>query len=138
MIDLFFFACSTAAAILSFSLVANLPAQEPMETASPLGSSALATTVTGTENTATPEPAADSNLHSTVDLRNEVSADPRRFHYGLDITFRGVYDDNINISQTDRVSDFYFTIEPTLTLGFGDIIGREENFLRLDYAPSLF
>ena len=109
-----------------------------MGTASPLGQSTPATTATGTENTATPEPAADSNLHSTVDLRNEVSADPRRFHYGLDITFRGVYDDNINISQTDRVSDFYFTIEPLLTLGFGDIIGREENFLRFDYAPSLF
>jgi hypothetical protein len=51
---------------------------------------------------------------------------------------RGVYDDNINISQTQRVSDYFYTIEPVLTLGAGDISGQEDNFIRFDYAPSLF
>ena len=56
----------------------------------------------------------------------------------MHLTIRGVYDDNINISQTNRVSDYYFTIEPVLTLGLGDINGHEDNYIRLDYAPSLF
>src|SRR5205814_1202201 len=83
-------------------------------------------------------PAVDSNLNPTTDLRNEVTAEPRRFQYGVKVTMRGVYDDNINLSQTARVSDYYFTIEPVLTLGLGDILGHEDNYIRLDYAPSLF
>src|SRR5205085_10879444 len=78
------------------------------------------------------------NLHTTTDFGNEVSAEPRRFQYGLQVTMRGVYDDNINISQANRVSDYYFTIEPVLTLGLGDITGHDDNYIRLDYAPSLF
>jgi hypothetical protein len=64
------------------------------------------------------------------------SSEPRRFHYGLQLTVRGVWDDNIFISQTDRKSDYYFAIEPQLTLGFGDIEGRSRSYLRLDYMPS--
>src|SRR5437667_2814106 len=81
-------------------------------------------------------PLPDSGLHNVT--QTEVSAEPRRFQYQLQITARGVYDDNINNSQSARVSDYYFTIEPTLTLGLGDIIGHQENYLRFDYAPSLF
>jgi hypothetical protein len=82
----------------------------------------------------TPEP----NLHSALVPENQVSSEPRRFQYEFKVTARGVYDDNINISQTNRVSDYYFTIEPVLTLGLGDIVGHEGNYIRLDYAPSLF
>src|SRR5205085_10722880 len=46
--------------------------------------------------------------------------------------------DNINITQTSRVSDHYLTIEPLLTLDAGNINSREENYLPLDYAPSSF
>jgi len=63
---------------------------------------------------------------------------PRRFQYGLLFRLRGVYDDNINISQSNRVSDFYLVIEPTVTLGLGDIFQTEENYIRLDYTPSVF
>jgi hypothetical protein len=49
---------------------------------------------------------------------------------------RGVWDDNIFISHTNRVSDYYFAIEPELTLGIGDIAGRSRSYLRLDYMPS--
>ena len=64
------------------------------------------------------------------------SGEPRRFHYGLQMTVRGVWDDNIFISNTNRVSDYYFAIEPQLTLGIGDIMGRSRSYLRLDYMPS--
>src|SRR5713226_3661233 len=68
---------------------------------------------------------------------NVPSGEPRRFHYELGLTVRGVYDDNIFISHTDRVSDYYFAIEPMLTIGCGDIEGRGGNYIRLDYMPSV-
>jgi Putative beta-barrel porin 2 len=64
------------------------------------------------------------------------SGEPRRFHYGLLFTVRGVWDDNIFISHTDKKSDYYFAIEPQVTLGFGDMQGRSTSYLRLDYMPS--
>ncbi len=45
-------------------------------------------------------------------------------------TVRGVWDDNIFLSHTDKTSDYYFAIEPQLTLGFGDIQGRSRSYLR--------
>src|SRR5436190_1110850 len=126
-------------AIFLLVLSASVQAQETLGTAPTFASSSQPVTAINTESSQSAlSPAPDSNLHSTNDLRDQVSSEPRRFQYGLEITFRGVYDDNINISQTNPISDFYFTIEPLLTLGFGDIKGREENFLRLDYAPSVF
>src|SRR6266567_177309 len=62
---------------------------------------------------------------------NDSSAEPRRFHYNLRLTIRGVYDDNINISHTNRISDYYFAIVPGITLGYGDIEGRGGNYIRL-------
>jgi Uncharacterized protein conserved in bacteria (DUF2320). len=64
------------------------------------------------------------------------TGEPRRFHYGLLFTVRGVWDDNIFLSHTDKTSDYYFAIEPQLTLGFGDMEGRSRSYLRLDYMPS--
>jgi Putative beta-barrel porin 2 len=64
------------------------------------------------------------------------SGEPRRFHYELRLTVRGVWDDNIFISHTDKVSDYYFAIEPEITIGVGDIEGRNRSYLRLDYMPS--
>ena len=64
------------------------------------------------------------------------SGEPRRFHYALQLTVRGVWDDNIFISHTDRKSDYYFAIEPEITIGAGDIEGRSRSYLRLDYMPS--
>jgi hypothetical protein len=64
------------------------------------------------------------------------SGEPRRFYYKLGLTVRGVWDDNIFISHTNRVSDYYFAIEPYITIGVGDIEGRNKSYLRLDYMPS--
>ena len=66
----------------------------------------------------------------------EPSSQPRRFYYGLMFTVRGVWDDNIFLSHTNKTSDYYFAIEPQLTLGFGDIQGRSRSYLRFDYMPS--
>jgi hypothetical protein len=129
----------SATAIFLFSLNMSVRAQETPDTALSSTSSSQPITAISTETSQSVlTPAPDSNLHSTTDLRDQVSSEPRRFQYELKISVRGVYDDNINISQTDRVSDYYFTIEPVLTLGAGDITGHEDNFIRLDYAPGLF
>lgn len=68
----------------------------------------------------------------------EVSAVPKRFQYAFRLTLRGVYDDNIFLSEFNEVDGYYFAIEPGVTLGYGDIVGRSRNYIRLDYAPSIF
>lgn len=65
-----------------------------------------------------------------------VAATPRRFAYSLNLRMRAVYDDNIFLTPNAQEGDFYFTIEPQITLGFGDIVGNEQNYVRLDYAPG--
>ncbi|PYK91981.1 MAG: hypothetical protein DME35_00395 [Verrucomicrobia bacterium] len=130
-----------AGAIACFSLVfvAKVLAQEAVGTAATSAPSSEPVAEMSAESSVPIlTPAADSNLYSSNDLRKEVSAEPRRFQYGFKVTVRGVYDDNINISQTNRVSDYYFSIEPVLTLGLGDITGAGDNYIRLDYAPALF
>jgi hypothetical protein len=127
----------TIAALLAFC--PEMLAQEAVGTTSISASNTQPVIEAGSENSASSlNPTPDSNLHTVTDVRNEVSAEPRRFQYGLQIITRGVYDDNINISQAGHVADWYFTIEPTLTLGFGDISGHEDNYLRLDYFPAMF
>ena len=64
------------------------------------------------------------------------SGEPRRFHYELRLTVRGVWDDNIFISHTNKASDYYFAIEPEITIGVGDVGGPGRSYLRLDYMPS--
>lgn len=80
----------------------------------------------------TDEPAANAPTGDAV------SAVPKRFQYAFRLNIRGVYDDNIFLRHTDRVGDFYFAIEPGLTLGWGDIVGTDMNSVRLDYAPAIF
>jgi hypothetical protein len=130
-------ACCSAGviAVFFFPQAANALTEEVSTTAPTTLSSQAAET---TSSSPTLNSTGESNLHSTTDLRNEVTADPRRFQYELKVTVRGVYDDNINLSQTAHDSDYYFTIEPILTLGVGNITSREDNYIRLDYAPSLF
>jgi polysaccharide biosynthesis protein VpsM len=73
----------------------------------------------------------------TVSSSEIASGQPRRFHYRFGLTVRGVYDDNIFLTNTNKIDDWYFAIEPMLTVGFGDIEGQAGNFLRLDYIPSI-
>ncbi len=77
-----------------------------------------------------------SSTNYTAAQTNAIPPPRARFHYHLQLTVRGVWDDNIFISHTNRVSDYYFAIEPEITIGFGDIEGRSSSYFRLDYMPS--
>jgi hypothetical protein len=84
-------------------------------------------------------PATEPNVQPAESIAPQpYSPQPRRFQYGLLFRVRGVYDDNINISQFNPISDYYFAIEPTVTVGVGDVFEQQENYLRLDYTPSVF
>jgi hypothetical protein len=87
----------------------------------------------------TPEAGSPYGGFSTKNIavgEGPPSSQPRRFYYGLLFTVRGVWDDNIFLSHSHKTSDYYFAIEPQLTLGIGDIQGRSRSYLRLDYMPS--
>jgi hypothetical protein len=68
---------------------------------------------------------------------NPVNENFRRFRYNLGVTVREVYDDNINISSFQRISDTYTVIEPGIHLGFGDSAGGF-NYLTFDYIASAY
>src|SRR6266542_3597847 len=71
---------------------------------------------TAAQTNAIPPPRA-AGPYGSVDNKNVSvgeaipSGESRRFHYHLQLTVRGVWDDNIFISHTNRVSDYYFAIE---------------------------
>ena len=72
------------------------------------------------------------------------SSEPRRFYYGLQFTVRGVWDDNIFLSHTNKTSDYYFAIEPQLTLGLGRVSGpslsikKRIGLCATSYSPHCF
>ena len=68
---------------------------------------------------------------------NPVNENFRRFRYNLGVTVREVYDDNINISSINRISDSFTVIEPAIHLGFGDSAGGF-NYLTFDYIASAY
>ena len=80
-----------------------------------------------------PLPARQSDVSVVSSSGGSVSAIPRKFHYMASVTVRGVYDDNIFLTQNNRVGDYFLTIEPQISLWLGDI-GSDFNYLRLDYA----
>jgi hypothetical protein len=99
------------------------------------------TNYTTAQTSAMPAPAAGGpyggfSTKNVAGGEGPPSGEPRRFHYGLQLTVRGVWDDNVFISHTNRESDYYFAIEPQITIGVGDMEGRSRSYLRLDYMPS--
>ena len=116
----------------------SLPSSEEAfpSTPEPLSSS---TNYTAAQTNAIPLPTAAGPYGGSNNVfpgGETISSEPRRFHYELRLTVRGVWDDNIFISHTNKVSDYYFAIEPEITIGVGDIEGRNRSYLRLDYMPS--
>ena len=86
-----------------------------------------------------PLPVASTDPETETGPASQVdSGIPRRFHYKLRLSVRSVYDDNINLFESNRISDFYTSIEPAIMLGFGDTEARSENYIRLDYIPAVF
>jgi len=68
---------------------------------------------------ASPPALSDVSRGASAIPGGTLSQTPRRFQYNLSVSERTVYDDNINLSHSNRESDLYFAIEPTLSLGFG-------------------
>jgi hypothetical protein len=66
-----------------------------------------------------------------------VSENVRRFHYELTIQVAEIYDNNLSLAPNNRIHDYYTRLGAVLTLGFGDTIMREENFLEMFYEPDL-
>jgi hypothetical protein len=128
-----------AAAGLLLSCVAMATAQDPL----PPTSQPAVNYPSSAPNPPAPaveiNPAEQPTVHQAPNtLEESYAPQRRRFQYELLLKVRGVYDDNINISHFDSISDYYFAIEPTFTVGLGDIFERAETFLRLDYTPSVF
>src|SRR6266404_2757819 len=83
-------------------------------------------------------PAPSEGGKEIYGARTSITSAPKRFQWGVRLTIRGVYDDNILLSHFDRIHDWYVAIEPAITIGYGDIVARQDNYIRLDYAPSIF
>jgi hypothetical protein len=59
------------------------------------------------------------------------------FEYAVHLTIRGAYDDNIGLTHTNRLDDFFVQIQPSLMLAIGDVV-KQENFLAARYSPSFY
>ena len=75
------------------------------------------TNYTTAQTTVVPAPVATGPYGGSATTYSQpakrlISGEPRRFHYGLSLTVRGVWDDNIFLSHTNKVSGYYFAIEP--------------------------
>jgi len=68
-----------------------------------------------------------------------ISPTPNRFQWGLSLLVRGVYDDNVTLAPPGfrKFSDWYVGIQPAIAVGWGDVVGRQGNYIRLDYAPEI-
>ncbi len=62
----------------------------------------------------------------------------RRFRYAFRLALSSAYNDNLQLAAGRSGGGFYFTLEPGVTVGIGDAITKEGNYLRLDYSPSVF
>ncbi|MFN2623426.1 MAG: outer membrane beta-barrel protein [Chthoniobacterales bacterium] len=127
------FLCAFSSAKAQEALVASVTTTEPNAEIAPEQSVDLTSEVNPPLPVASTDPSVQNAPATNADM-----GVPRRFHYHLQLSVRSVYDDNINLFHTNRISDFYTSIEPALMLGFGDTEGRSENYLRLDYIPAVF
>lgn len=82
-------------------------------------------------------PMVDQNGNN-VPTGQPVADTPRRFHYVLSATVRGVYDDNVFISTSNPTSDYYFVLEPSIYIALGGGGAESVNSLSLTYRPSVF
>ncbi len=84
--------------------------------------------------TATPAPGSAEAAATTNNIGTA-----RRFQYAIALTLGSTFDDNIFLEPvgTER-SDLYFTIQPSLSLGFGGGSGGTgaDNLIRFRYSPQ--
>jgi hypothetical protein len=121
------FNCRTIASVLA-AIGALLPLKTTGQTTGP------EVTEPSTAN-APPMERASQTVDTTN--ANPVNENFRRFRYNFGVTVREVYDDNINITSSNRMSDSYTVLEPVIHLGFGDSEGGF-NYLAFDYILSAY
>lgn len=132
-----------AAIAMLFSFSATAFAQEALlasnTTAEPPDSIAPEQSIDLTSDVNPPLPVASTDAATeTTPAARVDSGIPRRFHYEFRLSVRGVYDDNINLYESNPISDFYTSIEPSIMIGLGDTETKAENYLRLEYIPAVF
>ena len=130
-----------ALACISLAIVSNVAAQDAYTAIEPKPLTLTDGTRSYEQVPSPSEGPSEINNPPSIEIRNDdsgISATPHKFHYGFRLTVRGVYDDNILLTENFKEHDYYFAIEPGFTIGYGDIVQRQENYIRLDYAPSVF
>ncbi len=117
----------------------NLLAEENRSAASESSSPGKAQTPSvETRPEENPQTSLEPELPQSAEIETiaeEMPATPRRLRYQVSLSVREVYDDNINISSTNREEDFYTVIDPTISLGMGD---ADTNFVNLSYSPNAY
>jgi hypothetical protein len=92
----------------------------------------------GSVFSSTPVPLpADHTMTGNGLITGELGSNELPFDYAIHLTLRGAYDDNIALTHTNRLDDWFAEIHPGLTLGFGDV-KNQTTFLALAYMPSFF
>jgi hypothetical protein len=81
-----------------------------------------------------PEPAPSS---SSGQPGPAVSESVRRLQYTLSLNVGEIYDNNITLAPTNEMDDAYTRIAPAISVGFGDTLGRAENFFELNYQAAI-
>jgi hypothetical protein len=67
-------------------------------------------------------------------LGNVLHCGPFDVHLNAEASL--VYNDNIYLQQTHKISDLIGTLSPHLAIGAGDYLQKEESWLAVDYSPS--
>ncbi len=133
---------------------APLPLPVPEQAGSPLSPTASGTVLTNGAPGTTPATELPGGAAAT-----NVTANVRRFQYAFRLSTGIVYDDNVFLTpdaasstpQTPAAtaplnntprrgisrSDVYFTIDPSVSLGYGDFLSRATNYVELDYNANV-
>ena len=84
--------------------------------------------------------------NETAHEETPAPVDPRSRGYGVlfgvvdvrpEMSFGVTYDDNILISHDNPKRDVLYSLSPGVLLGVGDYLVKENNYLRVEYIPTL-
>src|SRR5260370_23276909 len=85
---------------------------------------------------AAPLPADDTPTGNGL-ITGQFGPNPGPFQYALHLSIRGAYDDNIGLTHIHRLNDWFVQIQPSLTLGVGEV-AKQETFLMVNYLPNIY
>ena len=59
------------------------------------------------------------------------------FQFSMHLALRGANDDNIALTERNRLEDWFVQIQPSVMFGVGDV-AKQQNFLQINYLPSFY